>query len=303
MFHAMESIGFKRICCLEVDEPSAKLEVKLSQAASGSSRVPEKAWIPFPTDKVYLSTPQIISRDDRHSGHQLVLELIGVSSAVVAPLQCTTPGRRMVLCADRGPAGHAPISGEDRALGIIADEVSLLIKYAELTREKERMATQDPLTGAATRRRMMDRLDYLMTQALRTRMPFSLIIMDLDHFKKFNDTMGHQTGDKLLQDLVKLLQANVRKGDLVARYGGEEFVVLLPNCDLEAACTVGEDLRRKVFTYGESSLEDYKGLQVSISMGAAQWSTTETALGLIGRADAALYEAKHAGRNRVLRAA
>jgi diguanylate cyclase (GGDEF)-like protein len=134
-------------------------------------------------------------------------------------------------------------------------------------------------------------------------MPLSLLIMDLDHFKKFNDTMGHQTGDRLLQDLVGLLSSNVRKGDLVARYGGEEFVVLLPNCDQDNAVVVGDELRRRVFDYGVENTGTYRGLQVSISMGAAQWTTGESALALIGRADAALYAAKHAGRNRVQAAA
>jgi len=303
MFHAMESIGFKRICCLEADSASAKLEVKLSSASSGFNRVPEKASIPFPAEKALLGTPVVIRGDDRVPGHQLVLELIGVSSAVIAPLQEIHKGKRVVLCADRGPAGPSPSPGEDHALGIIADQASLLLKFEQLTREKERMATQDPLTGAATRRRMMERLEFLITQSDRTKMPFSLLIMDLDHFKKFNDTMGHQTGDKLLQELVGLLAANVRKGDLVARYGGEEFVVLLPNCNLESAFSVGDDLRGRVYEYGGQNLTTYNSLQVSISMGAAEWKAGETALALIGRADAALYQAKHGGRNRVVRAA
>jgi diguanylate cyclase (GGDEF)-like protein len=188
-------------------------------------------------------------------------------------------------------------------LGIIAEQLTLLLRHEELTKEKERMATLDPLTGAATRRRLMDRLEYVITQSGRTRMPFSLVIMDLDHFKKFNDTMGHQVGDRLLQDLVKVLSAHVRKGDLVARYGGEEFVVLLPNCAMKDALRVAEDLRERVFDYGVSQREMYKGLPVSISMGAAQWTAPETALALIARADAALYASKHAGRNRVTQAA
>jgi diguanylate cyclase (GGDEF)-like protein len=172
-----------------------------------------------------------------------------------------------------------------------------------MEREHEARATQDPLTGAATRRRLMERLEFLAGQSERTGLPFSLLIMDLDHFKRFNDTMGHQTGDELLQDLVRILQSNVRKGDLVARYGGEEFVVLLPNCAIERSLELGETLRTLVHEHGTTRLERYRGLQVSISMGAAQWRKGESVAALIGRADAALYEAKHAGRNRVLRAA
>ena len=302
MFHAMESIGFMRICCLEIETSTEKLEVRLSSASSGFSRVPERTWIPFPAEPGFLGAASIISRADHVPAHQLVLELVGVTSAVVAPLREIEPGRRWYLCADRGPAGHSPIAGEERALGIIADQLSLLLRYEKLARDKERMATQDPLTGAATRRRLMDRLDYLIAQGERTRLPFSVLLMDLDHFKRFNDTMGHQTGDRLLQDLVHVLDQNVRKGDLVARYGGEEFVVLLPNCPIEGAERVAQELRSCVYDYGRKNIETYDGLQVSISIGAAEWAPGETALSVIGRADTALYAAKANGRNCVMRA-
>ena len=143
-----------------------------------------------------------------------------------------------MLCGDRGQGGEPPGEIEERALGLVAEQVSLILQYDRVVREKERMATQDPLTGAATRRRLMERLEFLISQSDRTGLPFTLLIMDLDHFKRFNDTMGHQTGDRLLQELVGILSGNLRKGDLVARYGGEEFVVLLNNCDLPSAIGV-----------------------------------------------------------------
>lgn len=303
MFQAMTSMDFSRMCAMEIDSAAAKLEVRYSVAASGQAKLSEGVWLPFPTDRAYLSEPMIVTRNDAERAHQFVLELTGVSSAVVAPLRELTPGKRLLLVGDRGRVGRAPLAGEERCLGIIAEQLTLLLRHEELTKEKERMATLDPLTGAATRRRLMDRLEYVITQSARTRMPFSLLIMDLDHFKKFNDTMGHQVGDRLLQDLVKVLTAHVRKGDLVARYGGEEFVVLLPNCAMKDALGVAEALRERVFDYGVSQREMYKGLPVSISMGAAQWTAPETALALIARADAALYASKHAGRNRVTQAA
>ncbi len=303
MFRAMESMGFHRLSCLELDEQSSKIEVRGSCAASGHTRVSEGIWMPYSGSLDGLVGPAILKRDDPSLERQAVLELIGVASAAFAPLRARVAGKRLALVADRGRAGRAPVAGEERCLGIIAEQLTLLLQFEELTKEKERLATQDPLTGAATRRRLMDRLEFMITQSTRTKLPFSLLIMDLDHFKQFNDTMGHQIGDRLLQDLVKILHRNVRKGDLVARYGGEEFVVLLPSCPLENAVAVADDLRTAVFDYGVEQRESYKGLPVSVSIGAAQWSGGELPLSLIARADAALYASKHAGRNRVTAAA
>jgi len=303
MFRAMESMDFQRLSCLEIDARNAKLSVRNSCAASGHSKVSEGVWVPFTCGPESLSEAALLARAHASAEGQAVLQLIGVSAAAIAPLRPGADGLRLLLVGDRGRAGRAPAPGEERCLGIIAEELSLLLRFDELTREKERMAMQDPLTGAATRRRLMDRLEFVTTQSARTRLPCSLLIMDLDHFKKFNDTMGHQVGDRLLQDLVKILQKNVRKGDLVARYGGEEFVVLLPNCAIDSAVAVAEDLRNAVYDYGVAQRESYNGLAVSVSVGAAQWSAHELPLALIARADAALYASKHGGRNRVTAAA
>jgi diguanylate cyclase (GGDEF)-like protein len=303
MLQTMEHMDFRRISCLELDEREARLVVKLSQAVPGETRTAEGRWVPCPAERDSLERAARIDREAHDPLHQRVLELCDVHSAVIAPLRDLESGRRMLLVADRGRAGRAPVPGEEHALGSIADQASLLVKFERMERANKQLATQDPLTGAATRRKLMERLEFLASQSERTRLPFSLLIMDLDHFKRFNDTMGHQTGDSLLQDLVRILQASVRKGDLVARYGGEEFVVLLPSCAIDRALELGEELRRIVHAYGVERLDSYRGLQVSISMGAAQWQRGEGAAALIGRADAALYEAKHAGRNRVMRAA
>jgi diguanylate cyclase (GGDEF)-like protein len=303
MFRAMEAMGFHRIACLEIDAAAAKLEVVSACAASGHSKVAEGLWAPFPSDRSQFHEPTIVTREGNLQAHDLVLELIGASSAAVAPLREVSPGKRLLLAADRGRAGRAPIAGEERCLGIIAEQLTLLLQYEELFKAKERMATQDPLTGAATRRRLMERLEFMATQSARTKLPFALLLMDLDHFKKFNDTMGHQVGDRLLQDVVNVLNTKVRRGDLVARYGGEEFIVVLPTCDIASAMAIAEDLRNAVADYGVEQRASYQGLPVSVSIGAAQWTPDESPLELIARADEALYASKRAGRNRVSAAA
>jgi diguanylate cyclase (GGDEF)-like protein len=303
MFRALESMGFHRLSCLELDTAAAKLEVATSCAASGHTKVSEGLWAPLPADRAAFSEPAILTHGDDVPAHELVLELIGAGSAAVAPLREVRPGKRLLLVADRGRSGRPPIAGEERCLGIIAEQLALLLQYEELSKALERMATQDPLTGAATRRRLMDRLDFMATQSGRTKLPFALLLLDLDHFKRFNDTLGHQVGDRVLKELVKVLDARLRKGDLVARYGGEEFVVALPGCNLANALGVAEHLRQAVFEYGVEQRESYGGLDVSISVGAAQWTPGENPLALIARADEALYASKHAGRNRVSAAA
>jgi diguanylate cyclase (GGDEF)-like protein len=308
MYLTMESMGFKRIAFIKPDVEEARLIVKASSAMRGNQRVEEGSWIPFPTKNRAFGIPVIASRGDDVPEHLQLLELLGVSACAIAPLIDKEGKCHGYLTADQGPAGGAPVPGDDNCLGIIADQACLLLEYERMTREMERLATVDPLTGAATRRRMMDRLDNLIGLTTRTRQPLSLVMMDLDHFKQFNDTMGHQVGDRLLQDLVKVLDANTRKTDLVARYGGEEFVVVYPGADLDAAYRAADMLRQAVYDFGIEHAEEYNRTPISISMGVAQLHFTEDgtldedALALIGRADAALYEAKHNGRNRVERA-
>ena len=309
MYLTMESMGFKRITFIKPDMDEGRLTVELSSAMRGSQRVPERSWVPFPTKTRAFGIPAIVSNTDEAPEHKALLELLAAQSCVIAPLVDQQGKCHGYLAADKGRAGGAPMFGDERCLGIIADQACLLLEYERMTREMQRLATVDPLTGAATRRRLMDRLEHLIALTERTRQPLSIAIMDLDHFKQFNDTMGHQVGDRLLIDLVKVLSANTRKTDLVARYGGEEFVVVLPGASIEGAKVAAEELRKAVFNFGREHAEAYNNMTISVSIGIAQLkvseegSLEEDGMALIGRADAALYKAKHNGRNRVEEAA
>jgi diguanylate cyclase (GGDEF)-like protein len=269
----------------------------------------EDAWVPVPVKTRAFGIPAIVSHTDEAPEHQALLALLGSLACVVAPLVDQQGHCHGYLAADKGRAGGPPAPGDDRCLGIIADQACLLLEYERLAREKERMARRDPLTGAATRARMMERLDHLIDLTERTRQPLSLAILDIDHFKRFNDTLGHQTGDQLLIELVEVLQARTRKSDLVARYGGEEFVVVLPGAALAGAGIVAEELRAAVRAMGAAHADAFGGIPVSISIGVAELRLqpdgmpAENATALIGRADQALYRAKHAGRDCVQEAA
>lgn len=156
----------------------------------------------------------------------------------------------------------------------------------------------DALTGVSNRAAFDERLAGELERARRTNCPVALCLLDIDHFKKFNDTYGHQVGDLVLQSVAKTLDETVRKMDLVARYGGEEFAVIAPECNLAKAGSLAERLREAV---EEMELEaSGQKLKVTTSIGVAfaQWPGYErTEAELIKAADAKLYEAKRGGRN------
>jgi two-component system cell cycle response regulator len=163
-------------------------------------------------------------------------------------------------------------------------------------------ASRDALTQAYNKRFFLERLNSEFAFSVRHRSNLSLIIFDLDHFKRINDTYGHLGGDFVLATLAKNVQGTLRSEDVFARYGGEEFVVISRGVDLEATGLLAERLR--VMT--ERGVFDYEGKQiaVTISLGVAAMphDDIKTAEDLIARADKALYEAKGSGRNRMVKA-
>jgi diguanylate cyclase (GGDEF)-like protein len=168
----------------------------------------------------------------------------------------------------------------------------------EQLRTVEELSIQDPLTGALNRRGFARHVEPQFDAARRHDRPFSLICLDLDHFKRVNDTHGHDAGDAVLRLLVTTLLPHLRASDHVARMGGEEFVVALPETGLEGALTLAERLREAV----EASPAELSSgaLPVTCSFGVAGRQPDDAELSqLLSRADAALYEAKRSGRNRV----
>ena len=162
----------------------------------------------------------------------------------------------------------------------------------------EGLASTDELTGLPNRRALQESLEYQLTVSERTSRPLSLIMIDVDHFKSFNDTMGHAAGDAVLRVLGALLRDIVRGGDLPARYGGEEFTVMLPDTDRDGAVIAAERIRCRL--EATRVTEDVpRPCQVTASFGVATTYGGESDESLFRRADQALYEAKRLGRNRV----
>ena len=159
----------------------------------------------------------------------------------------------------------------------------------------------DPLTTLANRKFFDQALEKAMSEAITKREPLTLMMTDIDHFKNFNDSYGHQTGDQVLRLVAMAVKNNIKGQDIAARYGGEEFAVVLPNTVLRSATTVADHIRRAVMTKQLMKRSTHEQLgRITISIGVAVLHDGDTAQSLIGRADACLYAAKHAGRNRVI---
>jgi two-component system, cell cycle response regulator len=170
----------------------------------------------------------------------------------------------------------------------------------ELVGQSQRLETmlhEDPLTGLFNRRYVLTRLGGLISGARRHGRPLSIVMIDLDHFKRINDAYGHDVGDTMLVEVTGTLRERLRAEDELGRLGGEEFLALLPDSDARAAATVAEGLRA-----GAAELRARcrgHALSTTISAGWATWDGHEDADQLIKRADIALYEAKDSGRNTV----
>ncbi|MDT8450430.1 MAG: GGDEF domain-containing protein, partial [Wenzhouxiangellaceae bacterium] len=190
--------------------------------------------------------------------------------------------------------------------GLVAQRTREL---SEALTKVERLSRIDGLTGVANRRYLEEQLARSWAEASRRKAPLSLLMIDLDHFKEFNDSAGHLAGDECLKQVARTLEECVeRSTDLVARFGGEEFVVLLPDTDSDGAESVGERIRERIDDLKFAPPEGGQGDGITASVGCAtarpgrSEQRTEQRLRpeqLLRRADEAMYAAKRAGRNRV----
>jgi diguanylate cyclase (GGDEF)-like protein len=183
----------------------------------------------------------------------------------------------------------------------IAAEIAKVLDKSLLFQHTKELSITDDLTGLYNRRYFNQRFEREVQRAKRYRRPLSILMVDIDYFKNYNDINGHLLGDDVLKKVAYLIETNLRKADIVARYGGEEFVILLPEIDKPHADQVAEKLRRAVELrhFPKEQYQPNKNLTISLGLATLPDDSTNSRE-LIEFADRALYRAKHEGRNRVV---
>jgi diguanylate cyclase (GGDEF)-like protein len=206
-------------------------------------------------------------------------------------------GARLYLAIDAGPIydSHGQLLA---VIETLRDMTSLKNAQSEL----ERLATHDGLTGIVNRRGFDEKLSMEWSRAIRDKLPLALIMIDVDHFKRYNDAYGHQMGDDCLKSVAKgISPANLRSSDVVARYGGEEFALILPSSDEKGAAKVATKIQERIAKLAIPHRGNEELGVVTVSIGVAVISPQQGMKleDLISQADRALYRAKNKGRNRI----
>jgi diguanylate cyclase (GGDEF)-like protein len=208
-----------------------------------------------------------------------------------------------VVVADQCFTGRPVTEGDTSVLAMLCSALGLAIENVALdaqSRKLRALAEKDELTGINNRRNILVVLQREIDRARRYGKPLSLAMVDVDHFKDWNDLHGHQIGDKVLQSVVQLVSHCSRDIDECGRYGGEEFLIVLPETPADHAVLYAERLRIAVESHGEALRATYPSSSLSVSIGVSSLSPRgDDADRMIHRADQALYAAKRHGRNRV----
>jgi diguanylate cyclase (GGDEF)-like protein/PAS domain S-box-containing protein len=287
---AAKDLGAAKVAILFEPDPKGKelvstavVGAKLDQIHLPFAGAPSGAATAFSSGKAYFLSDIV----DNAGVHQAVREKLEAVSALWQPvLRNGVPigvlslawGERVAALSERVVS----------LVSLLAAEAAVAIERADLLARLEAVARTDDLTGLANRRAWDEHLPRELARARREDRPLCVAMLDLDHFKEYNDERGHQAGDRLLKEVAATWREMLRPSDLLARYGGEEFGLLLPHCTLERGLEVVERLRTVTIADQTSSA------------GVAAWDGEEAADALVSRADSALYDAKKAGRDRAL---
>jgi two-component system cell cycle response regulator len=197
-----------------------------------------------------------------------------------------------------GPSWRGISREEKRVLALVAGEMGGALQMTTLYEDARRLATIDTLTGILNRRAFLDNVERERSRSTRHQYPLSVLLLDVDHFKRVNDTHGHAAGDAILQGVARVVTQVARRSDIVARWGGEEFVIALPQTG-EAGARIAAERVRRAIAEADFLIPGGVVLHVTASIGASSALAPWTSDALIAAADGAMYAAKARGRNRV----
>lgn len=278
-------------------------ELGLSSSQKGQMQVDLKAKKGDIFDQFVIKTMHPLLVEDVHTDFRFDLDKIGAEERRLIRSLISTPlivGEKTlgILRVDSPVARHFA-TDDLRFLRTIADVTSIAIENAQLYERLETMAIKDGLTGLYLRRHMLERLNEEISREIRLGAELVFMMVDLDRFKKYNDSFGHMAGDIVLKAVARLMEEQFSDpGDLLCRYGGEEFCILLPNCSKAKAVQLANKLREKIEAQ-EIILRRQK-TYVTVSIGVASFpKDARSKEDLIYKADEALYQAKETGRNKV----
>jgi diguanylate cyclase (GGDEF)-like protein len=302
-----ERLEFDRLILLEPDPgKEMTLRSRLAYDPTGIEFVRGHGGVEFPLDPGgavarAIETEMPCCGDDRDLDREM-LDRLGVSSFAVVPLRAGSVQYGVVV-ADQCFTGRPVTEGDTSVLAMLCSALGLAIENVALdaqSRKLRALAEKDELTGINNRRNILVVLQREIDRARRYGKPLSLAMVDVDHFKDWNDLHGHQIGDKVLQSVVQLVSHCSRDIDECGRYGGEEFLIVLPETPADHAVLYAERLRIAVESHGEALRATYPESSLSVSIGLSSLSPRgDDADRMIHRADQALYAAKRHGRNRV----
>jgi diguanylate cyclase (GGDEF)-like protein len=192
-----------------------------------------------------------------------------------------------------------PLTSYDLSfLGILADQLAKAIENSRLFEKVERLSVTDSLTGLFNHRYFYEKLNDEVIRANRYGSSVTLLMLDLDHFKNFNDTYGHQAGDTVLRSVAKIIQENIRSIDIASRYGGEELAIILPETDAEGAKIIAERIRQSIKSH--EFRFNHQSCHITVSIGLVSYPTDTSAKSeLVQKADLALYWVKNHGRDKI----
>jgi len=298
--------GLDRVGVLEIVVQTA---VDGSGAAAGRATMRRRADAPM-EEVTRSGEPEAFYRA-LHAAEAAVMDAgqvaeiqIAGASAMAAPLSATEAGDRVLAIVSVARGDRSFAQSERELFAYLTSQAAVSVENVDLHETVQRQAVTDELTGLFNHRRFQEVMSAEVERARRYDAEMGLIMLDIDNFKRVNDTYGHMQGDMVLREVARVLRQSAREIDEPARYGGEEMAVALPQTDLDGAYRFAERVRQRIEALELPLLDGDGILRVTASFGAASLSSAPQSdkEGLVAAADAALYRAKRSGKNRTVKA-